>query len=608
MPFQGRTVQSVETHNYKGLNENASVLALEVGEALDMDNFEVDLSGAVQQRKGYSLVSTITGTLRYLGSYFTTLGNQVFVAVAGTSFWEASSISGPWTDRTGGVTLSAIAGPWVGTELNGQFVLVNGTDAPVYHTQGQNLQTLKTASLIQPPDDLNLIIVGANDGIIRRDYAITAITANGETTISNLAGAATNTTLSASNYNTLVWNKRVGAQGYVIYKVNGGKFQRLSTVGRLTNTYDDTGAALVSGGPPSSNTASNTPASWDARPPSAITTIAKGRAQRMVAIQGSTLYASGLSDCLDWETASDAFNLPIRGGLDNTIQVIGALYEYTILFSSTNGFIFTGSTFNDFTLVKILNVGCSAPHSLIPVGDELLFWSDLGPNSLARVEAGQDLQSAQAMSLKVQKTVHNLSNKTQWSKIVAWKDVRNQRVGWAYPVGTDTSNSKALIRGTANPGWSRHSMPAIVNAVVDEDRVVYVGASDGKIYKLYDGFTDNGVAITGSYETGWYDSQSNLNRYMDTLNVIMDKSIGAYSLTVEVFWDFVTTASSTHTITDTLTDGITVVGGTPTANFHSLYVEGMGRYFKLKFSVPTSSTTNPRILGWREELYTKGRR
>lgn len=601
------------------MDENSSTLNVGQGTAIDMDNFEVDLSGAVQLRKGYTLVYDFgaTGAVvgRYMTTYFTTDGTEVWVAIAGNKFWEAPAPGGPWTDRTNSVTISAVAGPWMGAELNGKFVLVNGTDAPVYHTQGASLQTLKTASLIQPPQNATMTPTGANDSSRVRYYLVTAITANGETTISNLCGGPSNLALSAASYNAITWDLRAGAQGYSVYRFGYDvagvgtttQPQLIATVGRLTNTFNDTGVAFRTGGPPSANTAYNTPASWDSNPPNTIGVLARGRAQRMFATQDSTFYASTLSDCLDWETGSDAFYQPIRGGTDNVIKASVGLYDYTVLFSDTNAFVFTGSTYNDFQLAKILNVGCNAPHSIVAAGDEAYFWSDLGPNSLSRVQLGQDLQTAQPMHLPVQKTVHQTSNKSAWSKIVAWKDVANLRVGWAYPVGTSTSNSKALIRGTVENGWSRHSMPAIVSAVADQIRDVYVLCEDGKVYKLDTGNNDAGAAITGYYTTGWYDSQSNLNRYIDTLNVIMDKTIGNYNMTVEVFWDFATTANSTHTLTQTSTDGIAVVDASPTANFHSCYVQGMGRYFQIKFSV-TETTTRPRILGWREEMYTKGRR
>jgi hypothetical protein len=85
----------------------------------------------------------------------------------------------------------------------------------------------------------------------------------------------------------------------------------------------------------------------------------------------------------------------------------------------------------------------------------------------------------------------------------------------------------------------------------------------------------------------------------------MDKTMGAYALQVEVFFDFSTTASSTHQLTDTTTDGINVILQTPLANIHRLFVQGIGRYFKFKFTV-SDSPTAPRIMGWRPEMYSTG--
>lgn len=609
--FQGRSVQGVEKTNVKGLDENSSIIAIGQGSAVDMDNFEVDLSGAIKLKMGRSLVYDFGVPIRYMGSYFSTDGVEVWVAVAGTSFYEAATPYGPWTLRSTTQTISATDGPWISAELNGKFVLVNGVDAPLYHTPNSYLNTLKMASLVAPPDGLSLTVVGASASS-PIEYVLTSITANGESFISSNVKTVAGPNLSGSEYINLAWITRGGAQGYNIYRSQSAAgnvpvFYKIASVGKLTNAFSDTGYANGALLPTTLGTSTNTPAIWDTTPPTTIATIARGRAQRMIATVGTNMQATALSDPLDWETPSDAFSLPIRGGTDNVIRAIGALYDYTLLMSDTNTFVYTGSSYNDFNQVKILNIGCRSPNSLVSAGDELYFWSDLGPNSLSRVQYGQDLETNQPFSLPISRTVSSLSNKSYWSKIVAWKDVNNLRIAWAYPNGTGTSNSKALLRGTVQPGWSRHSVPAIVSAVVAEDRTVYVGCEDGKIYKLNDGYTDNGAMISGYYETGWYDSQSNLNKYIDNLTVITDKSLGAYQLTVQLYWDFADTANSTHTLTETTTDGVLVENATNTANTHILYTQGMGKFFKIRFSA-AESTTPPRILGWREEMYTKGRR
>lgn len=604
MPFQGRTVQGIENRQLGGINEQTTLINVPVGTALDMDNFETDSAGAIRRRDGYTVVADLGTTLRYFGTYFSSTGTQVWVAVCDNKFWEASDPAGPWTDRTGSVTLTDTTGPWIGADMNGYFVLTNGVDAPIVHQAGTTIRTLKDASLLSPPE--NVLAVSSSSGGTYT-YAVTAITARGETTISNLAGCIGPAALSSTTPAILTWNARAGAQGYRIYKVSGTSLRLLGTVGALTTTFTDTGQALSPGGPPATNTAYAVPTDWDVRPPKGVAVIARGRSQRMIAFRDTKFYVSALSTPLDFLTANDAFDGTIYGGRDNRITAVAALYDYTVFFSRTNAFVYTGSIYSDFTQTKLLNVGCEAPLSVVPAGDDLYFWSEFGPNTMSRVQAGQDVQTARELADPLTKTVHTLSSRSYWSTIVGWHDVKRSRICWAYPNGSDATVSKGVLYAYDTGGWSRHSLPNIVATAVDSNRVVYAGTGDGNIIKLYTGNTDNGAAIPATYETGWYDSQSFLNRQIVSLDVVTDKTVGTYQFTAEVFFDMSSTASSTHTLTDTATDGIAVVNQTPLANIHRLYVKGFGRYFKIKFSL-TSSDNGPRILGWREEMRAKGYR
>jgi len=603
--FENRSVQGVENRQYGGINELANIISLKQGYALDMDNFEIDPTDAIRRRDGYTLTAALGSDLRYLGTYYTAEGDQVFVAVVDNKFWEATEITGPWTDRTGSLTLSSVDGPWIGADLGGRFVLINGTDAPITHKYGENAKTLKEASQVETPGNC-YVIAGALAGVPTA-YCVTAITARGETTASNQFPAAFNT-CTTSAFNTVTWNLVAGAQGYKIYKYDGTRFVYLGAVGAVTSSYADVGQGVGVDSPPLTNTTSNTPTDWDNEAPTGVIVVARGRSQRMLIFHKSFFWCCAQGDPLNWLQPNDAFNQPVYGGRDNNIIAGGTLYDYTMLCSMTNTFVFSGSTYQDFNLVKILNVGCQSHHSIVSAGDDLYFWSEIGPNSFSRVMSGQDIQTVQDINSLVQNTVSSVSNREKWPKIVAWNHLRNNRLGWAYPSGTSTVNNKAMLLSySGKRAWSRHSMPAIVNAVVDTLRFVYVGCADGNIYKLYSGNTDNGTVIPATYETGWYDSQSFLNRQITWLDVITDKTVGTYSLQVEVFFDFASTTNSVHALTESTTDGVGVVIQTALANIHRLYVKGFGRYFKFKFTV-TSSPTAPRILGWRPEMYSKGTR
>lgn len=604
--FQGRSVQGVENRAFGGINELANIINLKQGFALDMLDFEIDPTLAVRRRDGMTLLSNLGTSLRYAGTYYDPYGVQVFVAVCDNKFWEATSPNGPWTDRTNGVTLSSVDGPWIGADLGGKFLLANGVDQPIVHRLGLGVQTVKDASQILPPQGL-AISCPTPGSVTTYLYVVTAITARGETTPSAIASVL-NDALSGSNPNTIQWNLRAGAQGYIIYKYDSGirTYLAFGSVSGLTNQYVDAGQANSGlGSPPIVNTAWNTPTKWEGIPPSGFVVVARGRSQRMLAFSNGYFWASSLSDPLNWLQPNDAFDQPIYGGKDSNITAGATLYDYTVLCSKTNTFVYEGSTYQDFNLVKILSVGCVSPHSIVTAGDQLFFWSEVGPNAFNRVMAGQDIQTTPDINGQVQNTVSSLSNRSKWSKIVAWNHIRNNRIGWAYPNGSSTTNNRAIMFAySGRADWSRHSTPPIVNAFTDTQRIVYVATADGNIYQLYSGNTDNGSTITGTYETGWYDSQSFLNRYIVFLDVICDKSVGAYNLNVEIRFDFASTGD-THALTDTTTDGIPVVIQTPLANIHRLYVRGIGRYFKFIFSV-TSSPNAPRILGWRPEMYSKG--
>ena len=571
-----------------------------------MNNWEVDNTGAVQLRLGFTQVTDLGAALQYLGTYYTTTGDQVFVAVVDNAFWEATDIAGPWTNRTGSVVLSTTDGPWIGADLQGRFYLANGTDPAITHQYGSNAQTLKTASYLPPPTGLAAVFTGT-PAATAYYHAVTAITANGETMVSNVAGITTGAAaLNATNYITLTWDAVPGAQGYKIYRAAAG-YKMIGIVGGLTNEFVDSGQAVLPGGPPASNTAFNTQSTWDGRPIQGFTVLARGRSQRVLAWRDNAVWASALSNGLDWLSPNDAFQLEVAGGSDNRIRAGDGLYDFTILWSRTNAFIYTGSSPSDIAQSKVLGIGCDAPNSILHSGDDLYFWSEFGPNRFSRVQSGQDIQSQQVFGAKVERTVQNLSNRSYWSKIVAFPDTHRSRLGWAYPNGTDTTNSKVLLFNYDIGAWSRHTLGSIVNVVTDDLRVAYAGLSDGRIVKLYNGATDAGTAIAGTYETGWYDSQAFLNRINNWLDLIVDSSQGNYSFTVEIFHDFGTTATSTHTLTQALTDGNPIYSTSGLSNIHRIYTSGFGKYFKLKFTV-ASSTTAPRVWGWRPEMHSRGTR
>jgi hypothetical protein len=94
---------------------------------------------------------------------------------------------------------------------------------------------------------------------VTRWWVVTAINANGETTVSNQFAQYTDPLANK----TLTWNAVPGATGYKVYRgLSSGAYTTLAaTLGAVT-TYVDSGAAGTAASPPTTNTTLGPPAGW----------------------------------------------------------------------------------------------------------------------------------------------------------------------------------------------------------------------------------------------------------------------------------------------------------------------------------------------------------
>ena len=113
MAWQGRTNQEPETFNFGGLNLKATQVNIRDGEAQDIENVDVDFSGALTVRNGYLSLTSVAGDIEFFGNYFTAVGQEIFVIIANHKFYESDNINGPFIDRTGSNTLTGTT--WNGT-------------------------------------------------------------------------------------------------------------------------------------------------------------------------------------------------------------------------------------------------------------------------------------------------------------------------------------------------------------------------------------------------------------------------------------------------------------------------------------------------------------
>lgn len=660
--YAGRTDQAMETLLFGGLNEKATIVNLKDAEAVQCDNWDPWNDGSLRRRFGYASLSPAVVNSSLSGSsslgtgpvalwrFTGVAGNEIFTtADRSTGYWVTSNPTATATNGGSGYDMNTWCslnqvGPWSGsgapiaTDMNGDLFIAQYPYEPVvirsqYLTSSSTtagIDTLKNYSKITTPTGLSLIASVA--GTTQYQYQVTAVTGRGETTgsviASTLFGPAA---LSATANIQLNWSSVTGAQYYRVYRYVAA-LNAFMLIGQTTSTlttFTDTGlTASTTTAVPSSNTAYNTPADWETNGyPQGFAVLGRGRNQRLLAWRNNNVWVSSLNNGFDW-FALDTFTFQINGGSDNTIRAATTLFDFTVFFSATNAFFYQGSSSTDLALNKIAGVGCVSPNSFVQVADDVFLWSQFGPTTLTRIQAGADIRTDR-MSVKVQTSTYN-SNRPYWYKIWAWHDIRNQRVFWAYP-GTNAStfNDYVLMfnydirqQDGSIGAWSRYTNWRVVAAqnsyaTTNSANIFNVYAVAGEpsgtswtFTQLHTGNTDNGRAIGATYLSGYYNRQTFLKGRMPWIDVLTkaDDGYTPYSFNVTVNGEMGrANLTQTYALTNTTTAGDVNPWVGTFGNQHRVYTKGDNRMFQIGFSV-ADSPAPPQIIGWRTDIRVKGAR
>jgi len=536
--YSGRINNDAEIYNFLGLNVKSSIVDGGPGEAIEIDNWDVDLSGAITRRLGYVTQSTFGANLNHFDTFFKLDGTQVYIAVSGGNLWEALSPAGPWTNRGG--TLSTGDFTYIGTDLNGAYVLCNGVDKPIVFIPGSAVQNLEDASILIVPTNVAVSSVGGSG--VAYQYVVTAATPRGETTAS-VPGTTLNgpATLTVNTYNTISWTPPTGAFVQYVYRYNStfNSFYRIATLTGTADSFVDNGATEdIFSMPPTTNGAYNTPEDWNTNgQPEGVFIVARGKNQRILAWRKSYYWLSALSNIYDWYTLNDSFSGFNLGGQDNNITAITTLYDYTVMFSRTNAFIYTGSSYADWSLSKITNTGCPSHYSIIFMGDQGILWSQFGPTTLDRILSGQDVQTT-TVGKKISPIVFDETNVNEWRKIRSWHDIKRQRVCFAVPGDGETVNTMVLAYNYQTKAWTQFSGWSIENIAYDPVAQLNYATLDGlNVVLLHSGNTDGGVRVDNVYKTTYENSRSWLRKRNVFLDVLMDPA-NPYEVDVTVDTDF----------------------------------------------------------------------
>ncbi len=215
-------------------------------------------------------------------------------------------------------------------------------------------------------------------------------------------------------------------------------------------------------------------------------------------------YYSKTADATDYTTANDAGYLTFGTVLSTYDDPTGmkSWGDYIVFFFKNNILIYSaGTNPNDFQLVKhIHNIG-SLSNEVLQVGNDLWFPTRWGLRSLKNAISLGDVQ------------YNNVSEDIDpfWSDNIAVSGTNLDRMSIKYDkkreqimVLVNNSVTQGVcfyVYSIQDKAWSTYNINglganvSITCFTVTLDGLIYFGTSDGYIYELFSGTTDNGTAI-----------------------------------------------------------------------------------------------------------------
>lgn len=613
-----KTTQELTANIFGGLNAVASMLTVGNTEASTLQNWDIGRSGAITKRAGYVVSASNPGNggrIMGLMAGHSTNGAMTWWAVAttastsGFTVWEAPlAPTAAWTERFSSAKFGTTTTDVNGLVWIGHGYMANGVDDPLYVSSGSAAKTVEEASLLSPVTGITGF--SAFTGGSRR-YAVTALTARGQTPVSQTLVVNGAVTPSVAEPTILSWTPVVGASSYRLLRQIGEECLMITEVPASSTTASDTGQTMVAGtNPPTVNTAYNTPNAWNTTPPKGFIAVARGRDERLLAWAGQNVWASALRDGLNWFAPQDAFQFFVTGGTDNNVVGIASLFDYIVVLTSTDCLLYTGASIDTITLQKVIPIGCVSSKSVVYAGEgDVYFWSQYGPVRLSRIVQGADVAAAIQFNDRIRPHIIANTNRSAWSSITGVNDITTSRITWAVPGTGQTKNTLAYVYQYDVDAFSHYTNWQWADTIQHGGFTIYgirsTSPTVDTIATMSTGLTDNGTPIVAVYKTGWMDMRSWVQRKRVTwCDVVTDRTVGAYAMTFGYAFDYERVIGPSVVCTPTTTDGATIYTTSPMATEHRVYMAGIGNAFQLTF---TSSDANGcRILGWRPYVVMNG--
>ena len=90
--YDGQSQRGIETYNFGGINRKATIVNLKDGEARDIVNFDIDITGGIKRRAGRIQTAALAQTPRCWMCSTNRMGQKVFVPLPVTSSTKSGGL------------------------------------------------------------------------------------------------------------------------------------------------------------------------------------------------------------------------------------------------------------------------------------------------------------------------------------------------------------------------------------------------------------------------------------------------------------------------------------------------------------------------------------
>ena len=295
----------------------------------------------------------------------------------------------------------------------------------------------------------------------------------------------------------------------------------------------------------------------------------------------------------DWTGAGSGSNDISTNDGDTLVGAALLGVDHLLLFkqNSIHELVVRTSPFPQFPLFR--NVGAVSPRAIVTVGDTVYF---LTPEPRMKATNGTQIFDASTpgetgINDKIDDVWDGLSkSRLQYAQGIYYP--KFHQIMWFVSSASATTHDTCIIWDLERKAWLRHTTGYKMNvAAILQDRLLYCGAYDGKLYKqdvaaTYTDASESGAAINAFWRSGWMDAGAMINTktvpYVD-LN-FQTQSSGAF--TYAYGFDFSSDRKSgsismvgNSDVYGTGVYGVAVFGG-QSDKARLVHMKGSGKFFQ----------------------------